>query len=84
MSVIVSVICRMLKRLLVVEYTRGDRIEQEAPHEIKDKKPPKEWPASGAIEFKDVVMRYRPGLPFVLKGLSLSIKGGEKVGVVGR
>ncbi|EPS96092.1 hypothetical protein FOMPIDRAFT_101769 [Fomitopsis schrenkii] len=68
----------------VVEYTRGDRIEQEAPHEIKDKKPPKEWPARGAIDFKDVVMRYRPGLPFVLKGLSLSIKGGEKVGVVGR
>lgn len=69
---------------VVVEYTRGDRIEQEAPHEIKDKKPPKEWPARGAIEFKDVVMQYRPGLPFVLKGLSLSIKGGEKVGVVGR
>ncbi|KAI0733631.1 ABC protein [Fomitopsis betulina] len=68
----------------VIEYTRGDRIEQEAPHEIKDKQPPKEWPASGAIDFKDVVMRYRPGLPFVLKGLSLSIRGGEKVGVVGR
>ncbi|KAH9929982.1 P-loop containing nucleoside triphosphate hydrolase protein [Fomitopsis serialis] len=67
----------------VVEYSRGDRIEQEAPHEIKDRKPPKEWPDRGAIEFKDVVMRYRPGLPFVLKGLSLSIKGGEKIGVVG-
>ncbi|TFY67781.1 hypothetical protein EVJ58_g1400 [Rhodofomes roseus] len=68
----------------VIEYSRGDRIEHEAPHEIKDHKPPKEWPARGAIEFKDVVMRYRAGLPFVLKGLSLSIKGGEKIGVVGR
>lgn len=29
-------------------------------------------------------MRYRPGLPFVLKGLSMSVKGGEKIGVVGR
>jgi len=29
-------------------------------------------------------LRYREGLPFVLKGLSLSIKGGEKIGVVGR
>ncbi|KZT73648.1 ABC protein [Daedalea quercina L-15889] len=68
----------------VVEYSRADRIEQEAPHEIKDHKPPEEWPSRGAIEFNDVVMRYRPGLPFVLKGLSLSIRGGEKIGVVGR
>lgn len=29
-------------------------------------------------------MSYRPGLPNVLKGISLDIKGGEKIGVVGR
>jgi ATP-binding cassette subfamily C (CFTR/MRP) protein 2 len=29
-------------------------------------------------------LRYRPGTPLVLKGITLSIKGGEKVGVVGR
>ena len=29
-------------------------------------------------------LRYRPDMPLVLKGISLSIKGGEKVGVVGR
>ena len=40
------------------------------------------WPRSGAIEFSDVTMRYRPGLPLVLRGVKLSIKGGEKVGVV--
>lgn len=68
----------------VLEYSRGDRIDQEAPHEIKNHKPVAEWPDRGAIEFNNVVMRYRPGLPFVLKGLSLSIKGGEKIGVVGR
>ncbi|KAI0956120.1 hypothetical protein AcV7_006609 [Taiwanofungus camphoratus] len=68
----------------VVQYSRGGQIIQEAPHEIQAHKPPTEWPARGAIEFKDVVMRYRPGLPFVLKGLSMSVKGGEKIGVVGR
>jgi ATP-binding cassette subfamily C (CFTR/MRP) protein 1 len=31
-----------------------------------------------------VVMSYREGLPPVLKGISLSVKGGEKVGVIGR
>lgn len=29
-------------------------------------------------------VRYRPNTPLVLKGISLSIRGGEKIGVVGR
>ena len=33
---------------------------------------------------KDVVLRYRPELPPVLKGLSMSVQGGEKIGIVGR
>ncbi len=68
----------------VVHYSHGGNVVQEAPHEIEDKAPAADWPKNGAIEFKDIVMRYRPGLPYVLKGLSLSIKGGEKIGVVGR
>ncbi|KAI0370390.1 ABC protein [Pilatotrama ljubarskyi] len=68
----------------IVQYSREDQIPQEAPHEIPENKPPPEWPAHGAIEFKDVVMRYRPGLPSVLKGLSMQVNGGEKIGVVGR
>jgi len=42
------------------------------------------WPTKGAIEFEDVSLRYREGLPPALNGLSLAIHGGEKVGVVGR
>ncbi len=68
----------------VLEYSRQEQLPQEAPHEIPDHKPPADWPVEGAIEFKDVVMRYRAGLPFVLKGLSMKINGGEKIGVVGR
>jgi ABC-type multidrug transport system fused ATPase/permease subunit len=59
-------------------------IDQEAPHEIPEKKPPTDWPQRGSVEFKNVEMRYRPGLPNVLHGISLTIKGGEKIGVVGR
>ena len=29
-------------------------------------------------------VRYRPNTPLVLKGISLTIEGGEKIGVVGR
>ena len=42
------------------------------------------WPSTGAIFFDNVCMRYRPGLPYVLRYVNLSIGGGEKIGIVGR
>ncbi|KAJ6548467.1 ABC protein [Mycena capillaripes] len=69
----------------VVHYSRKDLIPQEAAYESdKDHKPPADWPTRGAIEFKNVEMQYRPGLPKVLHRISMSINGGEKIGVVGR
>ena len=68
----------------VVQYTRDEIVPQEAPHEIPDSKPAPEWPHDGAIEFRNVQMSYRAGLPNVLKGISISVEGGEKIGVVGR
>ncbi|KAF8530144.1 ABC protein [Hysterangium stoloniferum] len=68
----------------LTDYSDTDLLEQEAPHEKDDVKPPQEWPSEGAIEFKDVVMSYRPGLDPVLKGISMSIRSGEKIGIVGR
>ncbi|KAJ7500976.1 ABC protein [Mycena galericulata] len=69
----------------VVQYARGDLVPQQAAHESDlQNKPAAEWPAHGAIEFKDVTMSYRPGLPNVLHGISLNVKAGEKIGVVGR
>lgn len=62
----------------------ANHIEQEAPHEIPDAKPPASWPAQGEVQMKDVVLSYRPGLPPVLKGVSVDVKGGEHVGIVGR
>ncbi|TFK28166.1 ABC protein [Coprinopsis marcescibilis] len=68
----------------VVHYSDKSAIPQEARHEDPPTDPPSEWPEHGKIEFQDVVMRYRPGLTNVLHGISMSIKGGEKIGVVGR
>jgi ATP-binding cassette subfamily C (CFTR/MRP) protein 1 len=60
-------------------------LDREAPHETcADAKCDDDWPSNGVIEFKDVKMRYRPGLPLVLKGLDLRIPGHSKVGIVGR
>jgi len=36
------------------------------------------------VSFKNVVMRYRPGLEPVLKDVSFDILPKEKVGIVGR
>ena len=46
--------------------------------------PPEGWPARGAVSFEEVRMRYRPELPLVLRGVSFEVRGGERVGVVGR
>ena len=68
----------------IVHY--ATEIEQEAPHKIPEQKPPQavSWPAQGQIVLKDIVLKYRPELPSVLQGLSMDVKVGEKVGIVGR
>lgn len=35
------------------------------------------------IEFRDVWFRYRPDLPWVLEGIDLTIRQGERIGVIG-
>ena len=43
-----------------------------------------DWPSAGRVTLKDLSVRYRPGLPLVLQGVSADIQAGWKVGVVGR
>ena len=63
-------------------YAKG--IEQEAPHLVPENKPPVSWPDQGRVELRDIFLSYRPGLPPVIKGISMSVKAGEKIGIVGR
>jgi ATP-binding cassette subfamily C (CFTR/MRP) protein 1 len=64
----------------VSEYTE---LTKEAASNMPDD-PEKGWLTQGRIEFKDVVMAYREGLPPVLNGVNFTIEGGKKIGVVGR
>ncbi|XP_050370622.1 ABC transporter C family member 12-like isoform X2 [Argentina anserina] len=59
-------------------------LPSEAPAVIESNRPPHGWPSSGSIKFEDVVLRYRPGLPPVLHGLSFKVSASEKLGIVGR
>jgi ABC-type multidrug transport system fused ATPase/permease subunit len=42
------------------------------------------WPRHGQITFTDVFLRYRAGMECSLRGVSLSIAAGEKIGILGR
>ena len=66
----------------VLEYSH---VESEPPLEsTPDKKPRQSWPEDGRVEFKNVMMRYDPAEPPVLKNLNFVIYPREKVGIVGR
>lgn len=41
--------------------------------------PDPSWPQNGEIDFKNVDLAYRPGLPLVLKRVSFSVRPREKV-----
>ncbi|KAI6039823.1 ABC transporter [Pisolithus marmoratus] len=66
----------------VVHY--ADEVDQEAPHDVDSATVPENWPSEGRIIMNNVVMRYRPELPPVLKGLNMTIVPREKIGIVGR
>ncbi|KAG4244921.1 hypothetical protein PC116_g7262 [Phytophthora cactorum] len=42
------------------------------------------WPSRGAIKFDNLQLKYRPELPLVLRGVNMSVVGGENVGICGR
>ncbi|KAH7888221.1 P-loop containing nucleoside triphosphate hydrolase protein, partial [Phlebopus sp. FC_14] len=66
----------------IIHYAKG--LPAEAPHELPDSKPPHDWPGEGEVEFREYSTRYRPELDLVLKGISLTIKPKEKIGICGR
>jgi len=69
-----------VERLLHYTDIEPEGRTQEAEEEL----PPPDWPRSGAVEFVDYSLRYRPELPLVLRDVSFRVEDRQKVGVVGR
>ncbi|XP_039736739.1 ATP-binding cassette sub-family C member 11-like [Pteropus medius] len=72
-------------------FTVAERILQymqlcapEAPLHIEGNSCPRGWPRHGDITFQDYQMRHRENTPFILRGISPTIRGREVVGIVGR
>jgi hypothetical protein len=55
----------------MVEY----RDEPEEAPAITQPRPPASWPSAGAVEAQKLSVRYRPGLPLVLKVRRLRLTG---------
>lgn len=43
-----------------------------------------QWPEKGFLQFRNVSLRYRPGMDLTLQSLSFRVHVNEKVGIVGR
>ncbi|CAI5476766.1 unnamed protein product [Closterium sp. Yama58-4] len=72
-------------KLVAVDRIRHfSAIPSEAPLIVEGNRPSADWPNRGSISFENLQMRYREAMPLVLKGVTVTFRGGEKVGVVGR
>lgn len=77
--------CNIENKMVSVERIKQfTNIPSEAEWRIKETAPSANWPHKGDIDIIDLKFRYRHNTPLVLKGITLSIHGGEKIGVVGR
>eukprot|EP00055_Hartaetosiga_balthica_P015506 m.91950 g.91950 ORF g.91950 m.91950 type:complete len:1384 (+) comp8883_c0_seq3:26-4177(+) len=67
----------------IVSYIDTTPVEDDFSTPPPDDLPPN-WPTRGEIVFDNAEAHYRPGLPAVLKNISLTIHSNEKIGIVGR
>lgn len=59
-------------------------IEQEPPSHIPETLPRISWPELGTVQVKNLVMKYAPDTPDVLRSISFETRPREKIGIVGR
>nr|XP_058932253.1 ATP-binding cassette sub-family C member 10 isoform X2 [Kogia breviceps] len=71
---------------MLVSVERLEEYSCDLPQEPQGQRPQLGigWLSQGSVEFQDVVLVYRPGLPNALDGVTFYVKPGEKLGIVGR
>ncbi|XP_062186348.1 ABC transporter C family member 3-like [Phragmites australis] len=81
----IAVLCSLENQMISVErMLQYMNIPSEPPLTISKSRPNCQWPTKGEIELRNLHVRYAPQLPFVLKGLTCTLPGGKKTGIVGR
>lgn len=88
-----NIVANMIRTLALAEneMTSFERVHeyaydlpQEKAYHVAETKPEVNWPSRGNIVFDNVSMRYRDGMPKVLRNVSFSVKGNERIGICGR
>ncbi|XP_009076870.1 PREDICTED: multidrug resistance-associated protein 7 [Acanthisitta chloris] len=71
---------------MMVSVERTEEYTTDIPMEPQEKmvQVAADWPSQGLVEFQQVVLAYRAGLPNALDGVSFTVYPGEKLGIVGR
>lgn len=71
-----------------VQFQRVREYAQLAPEKdgaiMSSEYVPADWPKTGAVELRNVTVRYSADGPDILKNISLTIQPGERVAIVGR
>uniref|UniRef100_A0A0D9YQR9 ABC transporter C family member 3 n=1 Tax=Oryza glumipatula TaxID=40148 RepID=A0A0D9YQR9_9ORYZ len=81
----IAVLCSLENRMISVERIfQYMFIPSEQSLTISKSRPNCQWPTNGEIELRNLHVRYATQLPFVLKGLTCTLPGGLKTGIVGR
>ncbi|XP_039245421.1 multidrug resistance-associated protein 7 isoform X3 [Pipra filicauda] len=72
--------------IMMVSVERTEEYTTDIPMEPQDRlvQVAADWPSQGLLEFQEVVLAYRAGLPNALDGVSFTVYPGEKLGIVGR
>uniref|UniRef100_J3LW13 ABC transporter C family member 13 n=1 Tax=Oryza brachyantha TaxID=4533 RepID=J3LW13_ORYBR len=81
----ISISCMLENDMVAVErVNQYSTLPSEAAWEVADCLPSPNWPSKGDIDIKDLKVRYRSNTPLILKGITININSGEKIGLVGR
>ena len=82
-------ICSMMVRMFFTAVERLMKYDESTMPQEPDwvlKTDPKKgtWPTNGTLEFKNVEMAYREGLPPAIRDVNVNIDSGKHIGIVGR
>ncbi|KAM7251498.1 hypothetical protein ACFE04_023381 [Oxalis oulophora] len=78
-------LCHLENKIISVErILQYIGIPSEPSLVIEENRPGSSWPFHGEIIIQNLQVRYAPHMPLVLRGLTCTIPGGLKTGIVGR
>lgn len=78
-------LCNLENKIISVERIQQySVIPSEAPLIVENHRPSPSWPWAGTVTLENLQVRYAPHMPMVLRGITCTFLGGQKIGVVGR